>query len=69
LLSAPIGLNRSWQSREQSRLANSCDFIRVVGSVRGCSRSFAANEGDLQAWQPALNRQLLRPHSCRDGGQ
>ena len=28
LLSAPTGDRRSWQSREQSREANSCDFMR-----------------------------------------
>ena len=33
LLSAPTGLSRSWHRREQSRLANSWDFMVVYAPV------------------------------------
>src|SRR3546814_16682448 len=70
LLSAPTGLNRSWQRREQSRLANSTGLI-VIGEIapepRGFRRGLVAEHGPTRKRASRLMRsdRTLAPRGGR----
>src|SRR3546814_12320599 len=74
LLSALTGLNRSWQRREQSRLANSTGLI-VIGEIasepRGFRRGLVAEHGPTRKRASRLmrsDRTLARRGGDRKSG-